>query len=224
MASVRDLDCGNGDGKFMGRLNNNASRRLALGLVALMALGGCVEPLAMVSKSEVGGSGGVHKVNVGGQALMIGTVAGFCVNDDQSRDTGDGAFVVMGPCGEDGGKGLIVVNVLGRDTVTETMGVDTLDSFFKSAAGRAALSSRGDAKGVEILGTMQEGGVYFVHSRDAVGPVIPDTKDDQWRAFFVVAERLVSLSQINFTDDPVPDGLIFAQLEQVARHIRDLNQ
>ena len=59
--------------------------------------------------------------------------------------------------------------------------------------------------------------------RDAAGPVIPDTSDEIWRTFLSVQDRLVSVSIINFTDAPMPDGLIFAQMEEIAKRIKALN-
>ena len=74
-----------------------------------------------------------------------------------------------------------------------------------------------------MLGTMQDNGVYYVHTQDIDGPVVPDTTDDQWRAFMVVANSLVSVRVVNFKDDKMTDGLVFAYMEAITKRIQALN-
>lgn len=98
-----------------------------------------------------------------------------------------------------------------------------LEAYFQSDAGRAALSRKGKADNLTVLGTMFDNGIYYVHTQDGDGPIIPDTTDDQWRVFMVVADRLVSVSVVNFIDDKMSDGLVFAHMESIARRIKALN-
>jgi hypothetical protein len=77
---------------------------------------------------------------------------------------------------------------------------------------------------VDVLGTMDEDGIYFVHTRDNDGPLIPDASNEQWRVFFVVKDRLVSVAVLNFTDNLMPVGIVFGQMEEIARAIAKLNR
>ena len=199
-----------------------AVRQMAwAGLV--FALTGCVNAQSLVSRDTL-----LERkvVTVGEQEITIGKAAGYCIRDRQSRYTADGVFVVMGPCApedEAAPKGLVVVNVLASDPFEGDMDPKNLDAFFKTPEGRTALSAKGDGSAVEVLGTMVSDGVYVVHSRDANGPVIPHTSDEQWRSFSMVSERLVSVSIISFTDSLMPAGQIFSQMEEIATTFRVLN-
>lgn len=196
-------------------------------LALAVTLAGCMEAPVQVTRDAVPDpSTGTKTVSVAGQKVVIGPAAGYCISDRQSKDTRAGAFVVMAPCpGPDAGaaKGLVLINVLAAKALQDALEADEMDAFFKSEEGRSALSSKGRGEDMEILGTMGDKGAYIVHSRDRTGPVIPDTSDEQWRMFFVVAERLVSISIVNFTDAPLSDGEIFARMKKIAARIRQLN-
>lgn len=200
---------------------------IAMGL-AVICLVACNSLPVQVSQDAGGSSSTTTKVvEVDGQKITIGSGAGYCLNERQSRYTRSGAFVVLAPCEEGDGtpapKGLVIVNVLASQALQDALDADRMDEFFRSSDGRKALSARGNAADIEILGTMASDSSYVVHSRDASGPVIPDTSDEQWRMFFTVRDRLVSVSVINFTDAPMSDGQIFTQMEAIATTIRALN-
>ncbi|MEM6619990.1 MAG: hypothetical protein AAF631_11910 [Pseudomonadota bacterium] len=197
--------------------------------VALSLVAACTPVADLVSQNDTpDATPGTRVVTVSGQDVIVGDAAGYCINDRQSRDTSNGAFVVMGPCDTDAevrtARGLVLVNVLADAEMTRAVRDETLEGFFKSAAGRRALSAHGDGGQVRILGTMENNAAFYVHSLDEAGPVIPDTSPEQWRAFLVAGDRLVSISVVNFTDAPMSDGMIFTQLETIARAIRRLNR
>ncbi|MCO4825485.1 MAG: hypothetical protein KC451_11590 [Amylibacter sp.] len=203
--------------------------RIAAVSVFALGLSGCIEAsdLTPVSASKADVIADTKIVNVNGTAVTLGRTDGYCFNDQQSKITTTGAFVVLAPCDplDEGStaKGLILINVLDKDGIMAAIKSHDLEGYFQSDKGRAALSRRGNADKVTVLGTMEDDGIYYVHTRDADGPVIPDTTDDQWRVFFVVADRLVSVSVVNFIDDQMTDGLVFGYAEAVAKRIRSLN-
>ena len=202
--------------------------RIASAALMASVLNGCVGTNTLVSKAAAESVQPDTKlVRIAGKEITLGRAAGYCFNDRQSRFTSTGAFVVMGPCDvedEDSlAKGLVLVNVLAEGGVKDAIQAHTLEQYFRSEAGRKALSRRGKADSIEVLGTMQEKGIIYVHTKDTDGPVIPDTTADQWRLFFVVKDRLVSVAVINFTDDLMPDGVVFAQMEEIAKRIQRLN-
>lgn len=171
--------------------------------------------------------GDTKTVTVRGKQVTLGSAAGYCINDSRSRYTASGAFVVMAPCKPGArdatARGLVLVNVLASQALQDAVKAEQLDAFFKSKDGRAALSARGRSSDIEVLGTMENDGVFVIHARDAAGPVIPDTSEDIWRTFLSVHDRLVSVSIVNFTDAPMSDGVIFAQMEEIAQRIQALN-
>lgn len=202
------------------------SRVAALSAGALM-LCGCVGTGEQITASAAEFDADTKVVTVAGQKVTLGRAANYCFNDRQSKIATSGAFVVMAPCDpEDEGstaKGLILVNVLAERDIMDAIEAQDLEAYFQSETGRAALSRKGKAENLTVLGTMYDDGVYYVHAQDADGPIIPDTTDDQWRVFMVVADRLVSVSVVNFLDDRMADGLVFAHMESIARRIKSLN-
>lgn len=194
---------------------------------ALFLLSGCVAQPQQVGGDRASNPKAFQTVTVSGQNVVVGGAAGYCLNNQRSRNTADGAFLVLAPCAGDASDttpmGLVLINVSASEALQEALKTDEMDEFFRSTEGRTALSANGKSADVEILGTMENDASYVVHSRDAAGPIIPDTSEDQWRMFFIVAERLVSISVINFTDAPMPDGEIFRQMEEIANRIRSLN-
>lgn len=208
----------------------NYLRRMRFGIACLTAalLCGCVDANNFgISASASELPQDTKVVTVAGQAVTLGRAAGYCFNDKQSGASDTGMFVVMGPCdttaSSNTAKGLVIINVLAKPGIQAAIASHDLESYFQSEKGRAALGRKGKADRVKILGTMEEKGIYYVHTRDADGPVIPDTTAEQWRVFFVVSDRLVTVSVINFVDSLMPNGLVFAQMEEIARRIQSLN-
>lgn len=201
--------------------------RLISGIAALWLVACTPVPVQVSRNAPDGGSDDAKEVIVDGQKVIVTGAAGYCINARQSRYTQSGAFVVLAPCDNPAGppppKGLVIVNVSAAQALQDALDSDTMDGFFQSEEGLRALSARGRAEDVEILGTMVEDGMYVVHSRDASGPVIPDTSAEQWRMFLNVRDRLVSVSVINFTDAPMTDGQVFILMEAIATAIRARN-
>ena len=211
---------------FLRQYTSRLTRMLCVGTIAL-GMTGCDEVATFTPAFAAEADADTKVVTVGGTKVTLGRVAGYCFKDRQSKITSAGAFVVMAPCDpladDTTAKGLILVNVLADEGITAAINDRDLEAYFQSNAGRAALSRKGNAENLTILGTMQDGGIYYVHTIDVDGPVIPDTTDDQWRVFFVASDRLVSVSVVNFIDDQMPDGLVFAHMEAIARRINSLN-
>jgi len=197
--------------------------RLKLAYVGMMVfLGGCVAAEVLpFNKKPVE----TTIVFVNAARIVIGGPAGFCVNNRQSRTTDAGAFVVLGPCVPKQASiaGLLVANIspdAGFGKISETA---KLEGFFKSETGRKSLSDSDTAESVEILDLKSGNGVFYIHSRDSSDPLLPDTINEKWRGFFPVSDRMVSISLINFTDNPIPQSVVFQQLEEFSARILQLN-
>ncbi|MBV1864439.1 MAG: hypothetical protein KUG74_08360 [Rhodobacteraceae bacterium] len=201
-------------------------KRSNLAFIGLMGfLGGCVaaEVLPFQAKPVE-----TTIVNVNGARIAIGGPPGFCINNRQSHTSAEGAFVALGPCnpeqtGSSEIRGLLVANVSPDAAFSKAMDPATLQTFFKSTAGRKSLSNSGDAETVDILDTISSNDVFFVHSLDSSDPLIPDTTSESWRGFFPVSGRMVSVSMINFIENPISGSIVFNQLESFSTRIIQLN-
>jgi len=197
-----------------------------LALIGLMGfLGGCVaaemQPFqAKPIETTI--------VNVNGARIAIGGPPGFCINNRQSHTDAAGAFVALGPCnpeqeGSSEIRGLLVAIVSPDAAFGKAMEPATLQAFFKSTAGRKSLSNSDNAETVDILDTISSNDVFFVHSRDNSDPLIPDTIPESWRGFFPISGRMVSVSMVNFSENPISDSIVFNQLESFSTRIIQLN-
>ena len=72
----------------------------------------------------------------------------------------------------------------------------------------------------EALDTRVRNDVVYIYTRDLVGPLIPDTTNEQWRGFFVVKGRLVSISMVNFLDNAVGSETAYSQLVGFSSRIK----
>jgi len=201
-------------------------KRSNLAFIVLMGfLGGCVaaEVLPFQAKPVE-----TTIVNVNGARITIGGPPGFCINNRQSHTSAAGAFVVLGPCNPGQAdssevRGLLVANVSPDTAFGKAMNPTTLKAFFKSAAGRKSLSNSANAETIDILDTVSSGSVFFVHSRDSSDPLIPDTTSESWRGFFPISGRMVSVSMINFIENPISGSIVFNQLKSFSTRIIQLN-
>ncbi len=201
---------------------------LKLGLsVSLVALGGCVgaDDLAFQANKNR-----AVVLQVDGADIIIGGTSEYCISSRRKRSTG--AFVILSPCSPGSrqsgqstnpNKGLLILSVSSDAGLAKTANTSSFASFFKSKEGLRSLSNSGEASTVEVLGTLNRGQVFYIHTRDSSGPMIPDTTSEQWRGFFVVSERVISISVVNFIDNPIPDGIVFTLLEEFAERIKKLN-
>ena len=201
-----------------------AGKTALFGAGLLLTLEGCVATDTLSFRSKPSVTTTVFKKSAN---IIIGGPTGFCVNSRQSRTNANGAFVVFGPCLSDnspssGPKGLFFANVSANDA--QSLDASALATFFKSAEGLKTLSNTDEAKTVDILDTNIKHGIFFIHTRDSSDPLIPDTTNESWRGFFVVSGRLVSVSMVNFIENPTPQSVVFNRLEDFATRIIQLNK
>lgn len=160
--------------------------------------------------------------------LSDGTVVagaeGWCIDKASSPDGGSATVVVLGSCAAISGDSLLPRPIVpGVVTVSvEAQGGDlpdseTLEKFFISPAGRAALARDGDAESVAILDTRREDGLLYLHASDA--SAAPGASTEIWRALFDISGRFVAVSFYSRLEDAIDpeDGLatLSAQVEQI---------
>lgn len=199
--------------------------RAALALLAAAFLSACVA-------GGIGGSAPGSMAVLGGSVTVAGP-RGFCVDSTASRDGREAAFVLLGSCASLSGSPLapapqvpaiLTASVLagGAELVAET---EPLAAFFRSPAGRAALSRSGEADTVEVLETVARNGAIFLRVRDtsASGPEGPPVEPEYWRAILALNGRLVTLSALGHKARPLSGGAKRAAIEAFLARMRAAN-
>lgn len=206
-------------------------RYLATGLVALMMLGGCLE-----------GSGGLglalpsaapKKVRVSSKSVVIAGPEGFCIDPTHTKDNAKSAFVLLGSCASIANslrKPKPQVRAILMATVSAQTGntpiaasMETLAKFFKSKAGRTALSRDGNAKTVEVVEILGKDGILYIHAHDSSTHTLAGAGDEYWRALFDVKGRIVSASVVGLVEHPISPAAGFETLNAFVSQIISKN-
>ena len=156
--------------------------------------------------------------------IVIRGPSGFCVDPTHARTEGDAAFVILGNCAAISGEAQAPqpqVPAILTAAVSDRTGGGTLDgelddlaAFFRSDSGRALLSRSNRADTVEILETVVQHGLVFIHARDTSAGAFAGVAQDYWRVYLDLGPRLATLTVLG------PDG---AGLEE-AEGLRTLSQ
>ena len=162
----------------------------ALCLTALVALSGCqLEP----------GFGGARTASVLGGAMQIGVPAGYCIDGGASRETRNGAVILMGRCSNEvkAIPALVSVSIgQGGSAGVMTAGGPALAAFFGSRQGRATLSRDGRASDIRIIEALGAGDAFLLHLQDR-------SMGEYWRAVIGLKGRLVTISATGTADLPL---------------------
>ncbi len=166
-------------------------------------------------------------------SLPDGTVVagadGWCIDEATSRAGGDTTVVVLGSCAAISGDALLpqpdipgVVTVSVEAEPGAVPNSETLEKFFVSDAGRAALAQNGRPDSVAILDTRAEDGLLYLHASDS--SAAPGASNEIWRALFGLSGRFVAVSFYTRLEDSIEaeDGL--ATLEAQVEELRAANQ
>lgn len=159
-------------------------------LILFAALSGC----------EMGtGTATSRAAPVLGGAVQVGVPPGFCINGGASRETANGAVILMGRCTDavQVKPALISVSIGPAGSAgVMTAGGPALAGYFTSAEGRATLSRNGRGKDIRVIEALGVGDAFLLHLQDrGVG--------DYWRAVVGVKGRLVTLSTTGTADVPL---------------------
>ncbi len=176
-----------------------------LALVLCIGLAGCGMPGI--------GPSAPRSVRVADGTLVLTAPKGFCV--DQKASRADGSFVLFGNCAALSGNPLLpqpaqpvvltaAVSAPASGPVADAL--PQMEAFFRSEAGRAALSRVGKAETVKVLETGRNGEVLLVHLRDTAEFSGPRVAPEYWRAFTGGAGRILSLSVLPLRDRPITDA------------------
>lgn len=186
-------------------------RRGALAALCVVGLSGCLNDVGSLAFAH--GAAPVTAVRVSGSDVTIVGPKGYCVDPGSSRERAAGSFVMLGSCatlrgtGEGPGKPAVLTALVSpRSDPPLVPDAAQLERFFRSEAGRAALSHDGRADSVTLLDFDRDGPVLFLKLRDRSADRPDVLSDIAWRAVFPLKDRLVALSVTGHDDLPVPDG------------------
>lgn len=197
----------------------------------LLILAGCM------NGPDVGkgvGGFGLHarapeKILVANHSVIIAGPPGYCVDRSGTRDTGAGAFVLLGSCASIANNpgaatphvpGLLTASISGESGAAVGSAPNRLRVFFSSPVGRAALARNGDAALVKILDTRYRDGAFFIHARDTGAGGPKGLATDYWRGLFDVRGRIVTVTLNEFKGKPMSDAAGLATLNAFAARIR----
>lgn len=200
---------------------------LAMGFLAACA-GGPGVGMGAFGFSRAPGS-----ITVASKSIVIAGPRGYCIDRSATRDSAAGAFVLLGNCASIANNARAAaprIPAVLTASVSDEIGADIsasfdeLQSFFTSAAGRAALARDGRAASVTILTTRRKNGAFYLHVRDNSENRVDSLAAEYWRGLFDVRGRIVTVTVTGFKDRPMPDAVGFATLDAFAERIRHDNR
>jgi hypothetical protein len=204
------------------------SRRARLWVLAA-ALAGVALPSALPGAALADNA--VASLTVTSGKVRIAGPPGYCADRASSRDDGTRAFVRLGRCdalrgGGDEGGAVLTASVLARNLANgEPMAavLPEIERFFRSTAGRQALSRSGRAGTVEVIATERGGDVLFIRARDRSPMPGASVEAEYWRAVMTVKGRMVSLSVLGLAERPVSAATKRSLLAAFVQRVRRLN-
>ncbi len=173
-----------------------------------------------------------EKVPVADKAVIVAGPPGFCIDRDETRESGGAAFVLLGSCASISGRAgkaspvteaVLTASVSAQNGASVSGAMDQLAGYFKTSAGRAALARDGNAESVEVLDSRQTNGVFLLKARDDSPNPATGLAPEYWRALFDLNGRLLTLSILEFEDKPMSDDAAVATLLAFVERMRREN-
>ncbi len=185
-----------------------------------------------VGMGAIGFARAPDRVVVASKSIVIVGPRGYCVDRSATRDSVNGAFVLLGSCASiaNNGRaaapripGVLTASVSDQSSADISASLDELESFFTSTEGRAALARDGQARSITILSTRRKNGAFYLHVRDDSENRVVSLAPIYWRGLFDVRGRIVTVTVTGFKDRPMSAVVGFATLNAFAARIRREN-
>lgn len=162
--------------------------------------------------------------------LKLSAPSGFCLDAEGSRADSSQAFAIFGTCAAISGgaagpaarKPAVLTAAVRADAALNQpldKSTATLEKFFRSAPGRAALARDGKAASVRVLSVRAAPGLFAMKLRDTSASTGTPVAQDYWRGVIDVRGHLVSLSVLPLRNQPVGDADQRALLVEFAQQI-----
>lgn len=169
-----------------------------------------------------------RQVVAAGTDVTIVGPRGFCVDPTASAAQAAGSFVLMGNCAAisrspDAPQPRVPARLTASISGPEegpavALMLDELRGFIASDDGRAALSQSGRASDVAIRQSFTRDGVFYVRIADR------SLKSDQWRAFFDVRARMISLTVSGSDEIPLAGRAGLRLMQDFVKRVQRANR
>jgi hypothetical protein len=211
---------------FTWTFNHNSQRGKVLSALAVvLALSGCFEGDGFIPEFNRRDDA-TRSLSVAG-GLIIAGPAHFCIDTTNTRNRGEGAFVLLGGCDVVAGahRGPRDHAILSASVaqVAEPPSAEDYAGFFATPEGRALLSRAGDAGSVEIRDSTISNGVLFLRVQDTSDNEGPRLSADHWRAVLGQSGHMVMLSVLSRADDPLGAAVSRVILDSFVAAVRRAN-
>lgn len=183
-----------------------SSARATLALAACLAASGCVIPF--------GGRQAPTSLALSSGGPVIVGPPGFCVDAGQSHESGLDAFVLLGSCASlsrsaeaerPAAKAVLTASVTpavaGAPPLSKSF--KQLEGYFRSEAGRAALSRSGDAATVKVVRTQTDGDVLLIELTDNAPSGANAVQARSWRGLMELRGRIISIAVLGLAAEPL---------------------
>lgn len=190
--------------------------RCLVAVAAVFMVSGCSgDAVAPVSgaggQSDHAVSFAPKQTRVMSKGFTIAGPRGFCIDEAATRETPEGAFVMLGSCAAISGHtrdaqprlpALLTASVVPAAVALDDGALDRMVAYLASPAGRAALARGDDAENVVVLDLVRDAGLVLVHARD--GTRAGDLDGEYWRAVFETGGQLVTVTVSGYRNAPLP--------------------
>ena len=173
------------------------------------------------------------EIQVTSDRLTVGGPDGFCVDPEATQDRGVTAFVLLGNCAAIANSARLpqpAVPALLTASISEPSegsslreSIPSLGSFFSSENGRRLLSRDEDPETVEVLDSFHQADVFFLHARDRSTGSIEGVREDYWRAYLDLGNRIATLSVLGLADQEITNDQSLETLRSFAIAVTSAN-
>jgi hypothetical protein len=183
--------------------------RLIASAIAVLAFSACDEAqMQGLSFAPGGGAQGIRTLAVLDNAIRVAGPDGFCVDRRASRQASGfavlvGCAVISATPSMPRHSGLLTVQIGAADTASVTGSEPALEGLLRTAQGAAMLSVSNRAQTVTSVSTIARAGLVVVHFTDSGARGDSALQTDEWRAFFDLRGRLVTISVRGLTREPL---------------------
>ncbi|WP_372837601.1 hypothetical protein [Phaeovulum sp.] len=179
---------------------------LALAFASALASAGCVMPF--------GGKDAPAMIALASDGPVIAGPVGFCVDPTQTHEEGENAFVLLGSCASlsrdaaverPAARAVLTASVTPASPGAEPLAKSfkQIDSYFRSEAGRAALSRSGDAATVKVVRTVISDDLLLIELTDSAPSGANAVQARNWRGLMQIRGRIVSFTVLGLAEDPL---------------------
>ncbi|MEM1300892.1 MAG: hypothetical protein AAGH68_16605 [Pseudomonadota bacterium] len=160
-------------------------------------------------------------ISAKGRQVAIEPAKGFCLAEDSVEASARSAFALIGDCALDKAPdkskrsargelklppsvpGIITVSVSGNPKFDGSNGLDGLEGFLKTPAGKKLLGRGADSSAVKVKETRQMSEGVYVLVEDKGDDVLPVLSKRFWRGFVEVNDRLAVVTVSGFRANPL---------------------